>query len=266
MIRVATAILTVAATGVAANEVAVEQVPLDADVVVMGERHDIAQHHANQAAWVKRMAPSAIVFEMIPPDLGRTATDMVDAPAGELEAALAWVERGWTHFDAYHPIFEAAADARIFGAEVPRAALGAAMEDGAAAFMGRDAAALGLDIPMPAAERAAREAEQAEAHCGALPPEMLGGMVEAQRVRDAVLARTALDALEQTGGPVAVITGNGHARTDRGMPTYLSRARPDLEVIAIGQLLEPEAAAPYDVWVVSGTAGEDAGDPCAAFR
>ncbi len=63
------------------------------------------------------------------------------------------------------------------------------MREGAAAVFGAAAARFGLDAPLPEDEQAAREAEQAEAHCGALPAEMLPGMVEAQRLRDAALAR-----------------------------------------------------------------------------
>jgi uncharacterized iron-regulated protein len=37
-----------------------------ADVVVLGEVHDNPQHHANQAAVVRALQPSALVFEMIP--------------------------------------------------------------------------------------------------------------------------------------------------------------------------------------------------------
>ena len=69
---------------------------------------------------------------------------------------------------------------------------------------------------------------QMDAHCGALPEEMLGGMVEAQRLRDAALAEGVLAALAESSGPVVVITGNGHARLDWGAPRMLERARPDI--------------------------------------
>ena len=34
---------------------------------------------------------------------------------------------------------------------------------------------------------------------------------------------------------MAVITGNGHARRDHGMPAYLARVAPDLTVYVLGQ-------------------------------
>jgi uncharacterized iron-regulated protein len=103
------------------------------------------------------------------------------------------------------------------------------------------------------------------AHCDTLPASMLPGMVEAQRLRDAALARAARRALAETGGPVAVITGNGHARRDRGVPALLARAAPGLSVVSIGQLkAPPSSAAPFDFWLVTEPA--DRGDPCAAFE
>lgn len=247
------------------REVAPEAVPLSAPVVVMGEEHDVAAHHANQAAWVARLAPAAVVFEMLPPGLAETAMARRGEPAADLGAALEWETRGWPDFDAYHPIFQALGDALILGAEVPREDLSGAAAAGAAGGIA-DPARFGLDRPLAAAEQAAREAEQAEAHCNLLPAEALPGMVEAQRLRDAALAQAVLEGLDRTGGPVAVITGNGHARRDRGVPALLARARPDLGVIALGQFTEKRQAAPFDAWVVTGAPPERRrDDPCEAL-
>jgi len=242
----------------------VDGVPLDADVVVMGEAHDTAAHHLNQAAWIARMRPSAVVFEMLPSELGDVATERAGAAADDLAAALRWAERGWPDFALYAPVFDAAAGAEIFGAEAPRATVAAAANDGAwVAFGAEDA--FGLSTDLPDAELQARMALQDAAHCGLLPEEMLPGMVEAQRLRDAWLAQAVLDALSETGGPVAVVTGNGHARIDWGVPALLRAARPELRVTSIGQFANPDVNAPYDHVVVSPMA-ETEGDPCAALR
>ncbi|MBJ3761186.1 ChaN family lipoprotein [Maribius pontilimi] len=241
-------------------------VPLDAQIVAMGELHDIAEHHANQADWVARMAPAAIVFEMLEPTQGALATRMQDAAPETLADALNWEERGWPDFTDYAPIFAAADGARLYGGGVPRDTLGDAVSQGAAQAMGEDAILFGLDLALPLEEQDARENLQHEAHCGALPSEMLPGMVEAQRLRDATLARAALQALDETGGPVAIITGNGHARRDWGVPLYLGFARPEVSVISIGQYIAPETGAPFDAWVVSDVDISDRADPCDAFN
>ena len=248
------------------EEVAADAVPLDAPVVLMGEEHDVPAHHVNQAAWVERLAPAAVVFEMLPPDLGPVAMERRGEDEAALGRALSWEARGWPDFDAYFPIFQSLGDALILGAEVGRDEILRAASEGPSSRIA-DPALYGLDIALPPPEQAAREAEQAEAHCGLLPEAALPGMVAAQRLRDAALAEAVLQALERTGGPVAVITGNGHARSDRGVPALLARARPELEVIALGQFTEPREAAPFDAWVVAEVpAARRAEDPCAALR
>ena len=89
-------------------------------------------------------------------------------------------------------------------------------------------------------------------------------MVEAQRVRDAHFARTVLDAIEQFGAPVVLITGNGHARTDWGVPTYLVRVAPDLKVYSVGQSEEGRIAGAFDR--VEDAPAVERADPCAAFN
>jgi hypothetical protein len=234
-----------------------------ADVVILGEVHDNPQHHANQARAVAALQPRALVFEMLTADeAARTPADRSDA--GALALALGWDGSGWPDFALYHPIFLAAPKARIFGGEVPRDQARLAVAQGAAAVFGADGAAYGLDRPLPAEEARAREDEQFTAHCGAMPRTMVPGMVEAQRLRDATLARAVLQAMNATGGPVAVITGTGHARRDRGIPAALATAAPGLSVLPIGQLeADPGPSAPFDLWLVTDPVPRD--DPCEAF-
>ncbi|MGC9417846.1 MAG: ChaN family lipoprotein [Rhodovulum sp.] len=236
-----------------------------ADVVILGEIHDNPIHHDHQAAAVAALAPRALVFEMLTPEQAARVTPDLRGDAGALGAALGWAESGWPDFAMYHPIFTAAPEAAIYGAALPRGDVRRSVGEGAAAVFGDEAAAYGLTEGLPADEQATREAGQMEAHCNAMPAEMMGGMVEAQRLRDAALARAVRVALDDTGGPVAVITGNGHARTDWGLVRPLDRVAPEARVIAIGQLeAAPDAAPPFDLWLVTDPAERP--DPCAAFR
>ncbi|PTX00382.1 ChaN family lipoprotein [Pararhodobacter aggregans] len=235
-----------------------------AQVVVLGEVHDNPLHHLNQARAVGAMRPAAVVWEMLTPDqAARMPEDRADPAL--VEAALGWAGTGWPDFALYFPIVQAAGPARHYGAAVPRPEAQRAFAEGAAAVFGADAARFGLDRALEAGDQAAREAEQFEAHCEAMPMAMMGGMVEAQRLRDAALARAALQALEETGGPVAVIAGAGHARRDQGMPDLMTEAAPDVTVLALGQTeADPGPEAPWDLWLV--TAPAERPDPCAAFR
>ncbi|PQO24797.1 hypothetical protein C2I36_00870 [Rhodobacteraceae bacterium WD3A24] len=239
-----------------------------ADVVVLGEVHDNPVHHRNQARALAALRPAAIVFEMLTPDQAARATPARRGDAEALARALGWAESGWPDFAMYHPLFTAAPEAAIHGGGLASSAARAATEDGAAAVFaretGHDPARYGLDTPLAAEAQAHREAAQGRAHCNALPESMLPGMVEAQRLRDAALALAAIRAHAAHGGPVAVITGNGHARTDHGVPATLARAAPELSVLSVGQVEEESAAAPFDRVVVT-SAPERAQDPCTVF-
>lgn len=258
----------VSAVPALAGQVAPDSLPdlmAGAQVVVLGEVHDNPSHHRVQAQAVAALRPLALVFEMLTPAQAARATPEVRADPAVLGQVLGWAESGWPDFAMYAPIFAAAPQALIVGGALDRAEVRRAMTEGAAPVFGAEAARYGLDQPLPPDDQAAREALQQEAHCNALPQDLLPGMVAAQRLRDAALARAVVQALAATGGPVAVITGTGHVRRDQGIPAALAFAAPDLSVLAVGQLeADPGPGAPFDVWLV--TDPVDRPDPCAAFR
>ncbi|AHM02841.1 Lipoprotein, putative [Roseibacterium elongatum DSM 19469] len=244
---------------------AVARAAQGADIVILGEVHDNPAHHRLQAEVVEALAPTALVFEMLTEDGARRVTPDLAADPVALEEVLMWSESGWPDFAMYYPLIAYAQTGPIYGAQVVREAAQGAFANGAAATFGAGAARFGLDRPLPEEEQAAREAAQLAAHCDALPPEILPGFVEAQRLRDAVLARVALDALARHGAPVAIITGNGHARRDWGIPALLAVAAPELEVVSLGQFeAPPDADTPFDLWALADPVARP--DPCAAFR
>ncbi|MEO0381519.1 MAG: ChaN family lipoprotein [Pseudomonadota bacterium] len=237
--------------------------PFSVDVVVLGEAHDNPHHHARQSEIVVQVQPKALVFEMLTE--AQAAEHVAGADAATLEAAFEWQTSGWPDFAMYYPIFAAAPDARVFGAGVPRTAARQAMTDGLASAFGIGAGAYGLTTPLQMAEQEKREAMQMAAHCDALPEDILPAMVDIQRLRDAQLAKLALKAFEVTGGPVVVITGNGHARTDWGMPVYLRRAAPEVSITVLGQ--GEDGVPPVGTFdVIEYTDGLERDDPCDAFR
>ena len=237
----------------------------EADVVLLGEVHDNPRHHAVQAEVLAVLSPAALVFEMISADEAARITPDIAPDAARLSDVLNWSASGWPDFADYAPLFAFGADLPVYGAEIGRDSAQAAFEAGAAEVFSGEPARFGLDRALPEAEQAAREADQLAAHCDALPPELLPGFVEAQRLRDASLARATLEAHAAHGPPVAVITGNGHARRDWGVPALLAIAEPGLEVVAVGQFeAAPEGEVPFDLWTVAEPV--DRADPCAAFR
>lgn len=240
----------------------------DADIVVLGEIHDNPEHHRIQAEVVAALAPTALVFEMIPQELEAevNALRQGGADSAALAEALDWADSGWPDFAYYAAIMEAAPRAQIFGAGQPSADVSRAALEGAAGVFGPDAAIYGLDQQLDPAEQAFREAEQGAAHCDALSPEVLPGMVEAQRFRDAGIADATLWARTITGGgQVVVITGSGHADKRRGMPAMIALADPKAKVVSLGQF-ELGAAPPEDYDAVLLAAAPPRGDPCSALK
>ncbi|WP_102108372.1 ChaN family lipoprotein [Oceaniglobus roseus] len=228
-----------------------------ADITLLGEVHDNPDAHLAQAAAIEALRPTAVVFEML------TAEEAEAANADRARLPEIWAASGWPDFALYAPVFDALGEAVIVGAAAPRDTVRAVYDEGAAALFGADAPRFGLDRALPAEQQAAREALQFEAHCGAMPVAAMAGMVAIQRYRDAVFARAALEALETYGAPIAVIAGNGHARTDWGVPAAIAQAAPDVTTHAIG-FVEGADDTPFDeVRIVPPAARPDL---CASLR
>lgn len=244
-----------------------------AEIVVLGEIHDNAAHHVNQAHIVQMLQPDALVFEMIGPSRALSITEQSRRSASTLEELLEWNARGWPDFEMYYPIFSAAPEAAIFGGEASTEDVRRAVTEGASVVFGDAAALFGIDEPIDAGQLEARIKLQNDVHCGAMPEELLPGMVEAQRLRDAILAKATVAAFEHAKSmgnepQVVVITGNGHAREDWGVPhmlrTYFAEDM-SIDIRTLGQYEEDAPAdAPFTSVFVTEPAVRD--DPCATFR
>ncbi|NNE80935.1 MAG: ChaN family lipoprotein [Silicimonas sp.] len=246
---------------------------VDAQIVILGEVHDNPIHHTNQARITADVAPQAMVFEMIAPESAAAIKEEHRADATRLDALLDWEASGWPDFDMYYPIFQAAPRAKIFGAAVGREKIGQAFKDGASGAFGADASRFGIDQPLDDGELERRLELQQEAHCGALPEDLLPGMVEAQRLKDAALARATLDAFDHASSVsdaprVVVITGNGHARSDWGLPAMLEFALGAESGVTVATFAQFESSAPqsppFTSFVV--TEAVDRPDPCDTFK
>ena len=243
------------------------------DFVLMGEIHDNPAHQALQSEVAAALQPPAMAFEMVPEAREAALADLRAAEAADdalREAAH------WDAYAPYHVVLEAAPNAVVTGAGRSRAQLNAAVMDGAAAAFGDEAARFGLDVPWPEDVQEEVELEMQVSHCNALPPEMLPGMAEAQRLRDAAFAAALLRAYDRAErGPALLITGNGHLRRDRAVPLFLSRVAPERSVLVIAVLERRDGDAGWrdalarwdgagaDVVAITPEAERD--DPCADF-
>lgn len=236
-----------------------------ADVVILGEVHDNGAHHLGQAVGIAAIKPKAVVFEMLSSEQAAMITPELLKDQAALAVALEWDSSGWPDFALYYPIFAALGEAQVYGAARSRDQVRSSFSKGAAAVFGAGADRFGLDRDLPKAQLEYRLQAQFEAHCEAMPLEMMGGMVEAQRFRDAAFGAVVVQAIEDVGGPVVLIAGNGHARIDWGVPAVLAIGKPELKVLSIGHLEVPIVGAPpFDSWVITDAVIRD--DPCLEFK
>jgi uncharacterized iron-regulated protein len=200
-----------------------------AHYVILGEVHDNPEHHRLQRVALGALArygePRALALEQFDAEHQR-GIEAARARGADVEAladAGRFDRAGW-NWPLYRPLIEFALEHGwpLVAANLSRAEAGAIV---------RDPSRSGL--PPPDTElRQALERDMVESHCGKQPEaKRLAGMVEAQRARDVRLARV----LAMAGASV-LITGNGHARRDRGVPLYL----PGADIVSIG-IIEVEA-------------------------
>ena len=193
---------------------------------LLGEVHDNAAHHAIRARLIVAIATTgarpALVMEQF--DLDRDEALLAAQAAGADAERLADVGRldrkGW-QWPMHKPIVEVALAQHlpIRAGNVPRPQLReeehAAADDRSQAIgYARFRATRWTD-----AQAEALRADIVEGHCGMAPESVLPRIVLAQRLRDAAMAQALVDAATASGA--ILIAGNGHVRSDLGVPVYL---------------------------------------------
>ena len=259
-----------------------------ADYVMLGEKHDNLDHHRLQARMLRAMVAAgrrpATGFEMLASDQAAALAAHLAARPGDAQGiaeAVAWGMSGWPDWESYRPIAQAALDGglALVAVGLPRTLSRRMVTEGLDALEPERRARLGLELPLAAATLEAMAEELRRAHCNELPEALIPGMVTVQRARDAVMADNLVRAAEADANDGAVlITGNGHARSDRGVPAAIARLRPGTRRFSLAFLeVEPglddpaayaaaygAGALPFDaVWF---TPRVDDEDPCERLR
>lgn len=244
------------------------------DALLLGETHDNSEHHRLQARMLQfRLAAGAkpaLVMEQFDVDQ-QTAVDR----ARLAKESLAPLMRGWD-WPMYEPLITLAnaADIPLQAANLARGASRPIVREGYSTLPAGEVQRLALDRVWDEQRQKYMTRVIDESHCGKITPVLRDGLIRAQRLRDAILADSALGKLD-TG--VVFILGRGHARRDVGVPLYLEARRPGTRVLSVGfvevvidkiQPLQYETervggAVPYDViWF---TPRAERPDPCLAF-
>ena len=238
--------------------------------LLLGEVHDNAQIHEKRAAFLRGLLAdgksTVVVFEQ----MGRDRDAAIAASPREVEAlidASGFDRKGW-RWPLHKPVVDAAlaGGAKIAGGNLERDKARALVREGEGAWPA-DLAALRSSSGWGEAQQKLMEQDIDEGHCGALPKQMMPGMVLAQRGRDASMAQAMLQARAAGAERVVLIAGNGHVRRDVAVPLYLRAAGvPAGDVLSIGYLEEGsgQPGAIYDEVVRTPAAQRE--DPCASLK
>ncbi len=188
---------------------------LPADVLIVGEQHDVAHHQRLHLAVVQRLAQRQL--------LGALALEMADAGTGtelltpqasesEVQTALHWQDEAWP-WAAYGPAVMAAVQAGVVvkGANLPQSRLRSAMADAT------------LDGLLPGPALKGQQQAIRIGHCGLLPESQIRPMTRVQIARDISMAKT-VTSLVKEGKTVLLLTGNGHADRTLGVPLHLPKS------------------------------------------
>ncbi|MBC8049726.1 MAG: ChaN family lipoprotein [Chitinophagales bacterium] len=265
-----------------------------ADMLLLGEYHDNADHHRLQAwllqAFAKARASAGkpkppVVFEMIRQEQAQTLRDYLAKPtasAEDLGAVIEWEKAGWPDWSIYLPIATAAFQEglKIVPGDASRDMLHDASRQNLKPLSPDVKQRMALENPLEEPLQKALLDELFRGHCEMVAPALLAPMVDVQRYRDATLARNMIDAaVDAKAGSAVLIAGNGHVRKDRGVPVYLAKQSPSaLKTITV-MMAETQAgendpaafiaknpdgeAATDFVWF---TPGFQRPDPCLEFK
>ena len=261
-------------------------------ITLLGEVHDNADHHWLRSGLIEAATqqasctPDAFAFEQISSDQQAGLSKFAElkqtsqpATAAKLFELIEWNKSGWPSSQSYAPLLSqvirsnrpilAGGPGRVQSRRVAKEGIGAIGND--------QPHKLGLDKPLPPPLNDALLSELEASHCGLMPKSAFGNMAVAQRYRDAYIADVALKASEASGN-VVIFAGNGHVRTDRGIPYYLKQRAPERTVIAVAFTetedgkLDPATYGPRDpqgkpaAGYVAFAAPAQRDDPCEEMR
>ncbi|MDZ7653880.1 MAG: ChaN family lipoprotein [Burkholderiaceae bacterium] len=250
-------------------------------VMLLGEVHDNPVQHRVRAEALALLlnggARPALAFEQF----DREQQPAIDAarrtaggdPIARADRLIETAGRGGWNWVLYRPFIELALrfDLPVVAANLSRSdAMKVGRADSFDAVFDRDTQRrFGLDrLPQDFLQRHERVVD--DGHCNTMPPHVLPALARAQIARDATLLVSIRPHAERG---VVLLTGNGHARNDLGIP-YLMGADERARTVAVGLLETPPPDADdepverlrrlFDVAFV--TPRHERPDPCEPLR
>lgn len=248
-----------------------------ADVLLLGEVHDNPLHHQQQQKFLKARIASgahpALMMEQLNAD-SQTALNQALAGSNRDEVVKnvnSLIK--FTDWELYSPLLTIAIDNKlpVIAANVSNQQLQPVVWRGYAAYDAGELKRLAVEEVWNDSRQNFLLTNMGGAHCGKLKDELRAGLTRGQRLRDALMADSAISSI---GRGVVAIVGSSHARRDIGLPLYFAARAPTARIFSVGLVevspgkLDPGAyidsatgEAPYDViWF---TPRVERADPCA---
>ena len=232
-----------------------------ADVLLLGETHDNPRHHDLQQQLLKARISMGTKPALVP----ALMMEQLNAEnQQELDRALAGSNRDevlknvnglikFTDWKPYSQLLEIAIDNKlpVIAANVSGKHLLPVTWRGFEAYDADELKRLAVEEVWSERREKYLVAHMGGAHCGELKEEMRLGLARSQRLRDALMADSAVPSV---GRGVVAIVGRDHARRDTGLPLYLAARAPAARVFSVGFVeVSPERADPKDYETESAT-------------
>jgi uncharacterized iron-regulated protein len=255
-----------------------EQRAAAARFVLLGETHDHPDHHRLQgqviASLLAKPPGPAVAYEMLDATKQAQIDELVAAGSGDVDAfaeQVGWADSGWPAWSLYRPAFAPVIEAGvpILAAGFPREQSRRFMSEGLAMLPAELVARFELAQPLAAELLEPLLDELFVSHCEQVPREHLAGMVEIQRIRDAMMADALLRGAELQGRAV-LVAGTGHTRASAVPRLLMLAGEPRESILAIGFVsVDPARLDPRDYGeehdVIVWTPDIEREDPCAAM-
>ena len=248
------------------------------DVLLLGEVHDNSQHHELQQKLLQARIDSGAHPALMMEQLDAASQPILDqALAGiksdeVLNNVTALIK--FTDWQFYSPLLAIAVNNRlpVIAANVPNQYLQPVIWKGYVAYDPDELKRLDVEAVWNEKRQKYLAMNMGGAHCGRLRDELRIGLTRSQRLRDALMADSAISSIPR--GVVGIV-GSSHARRDIGLPLYFAARDPSARIFSIGFVevtnnTDPKAyadsatgEAPFDVmWF---TPRMERPDPCADF-
>ena len=251
-----------------------------ANVLLLGETHDNQQHHDNQEKLLRTLVESgarpALMMEQLNAE-NQPALDQALA-GSEHDDVLSSVTSliQFADWKPYRPLLAIAIDNElpVIAANISSQHLQPVIWFGYSAYDADKLKRLAVERVWSDSRQDYLVKHMWGAHCGELRDELRAGLARSQRLRDALMADSAVSSI---GRGVVAIVGRDHARRDTGLPLYFAARDPSARIFSVGfvevspgkidpNAYEAESAtgdAPYDViWFSPRT---ERANPCANF-